>query len=193
MQIFGFSWNRASESVSKWFQKEQIRSIHSGWSSMSLFRPWWVEPEMPPLGPEDEDVARERERVINGKAQSDILTMIDLSKVQPGCRLKNCKLFFASLNAANLFLQITKTLVFKSYIMYFYYCIRITENQWVSQNLVALPQRVTVFSHNEERSSSTDPTLADILLWPHHCDFLDDHETKNVLFCRFIRQAGSLQ
>uniref|UniRef100_A0A671VNP6 P-type phospholipid transporter n=1 Tax=Sparus aurata TaxID=8175 RepID=A0A671VNP6_SPAAU len=38
-------------------------------------------PEMPPLGPEDEDVARERERVINGKAQSDILTMIDLSKV----------------------------------------------------------------------------------------------------------------
>ncbi|KAI3368623.1 hypothetical protein L3Q82_025633 [Scortum barcoo] len=44
-------------------------------------RPWWVNPVMPPLGPEDEDVARERERVINGKAQSDILTMIDLSKV----------------------------------------------------------------------------------------------------------------
>lgn len=38
---------------------------------------------MPPLGPEDEDIARERERVISGKAQSDILTMIDLSKVQP--------------------------------------------------------------------------------------------------------------
>uniref|UniRef100_A0A3Q3W3E5 P-type phospholipid transporter n=1 Tax=Mola mola TaxID=94237 RepID=A0A3Q3W3E5_MOLML len=45
------------------------------------FRPWWVEPELPPLGPEDEDVARERERIINGKAQSDILTMINLSKV----------------------------------------------------------------------------------------------------------------
>ncbi|XP_028258937.1 ATP-binding cassette sub-family A member 1 [Parambassis ranga] len=45
------------------------------------FRPWWTEPEMPPLGPEDEDVARERERVKSGKAQSDILTMIDLSKV----------------------------------------------------------------------------------------------------------------
>ncbi|KAM8745232.1 phospholipid-transporting ATPase ABCA1 isoform 2-T2 [Acanthopagrus schlegelii] len=45
------------------------------------FRPWWVEPEKLPLGPEDEDVARERERVINGKAQSDILTMINLSKV----------------------------------------------------------------------------------------------------------------
>ncbi|XP_074490769.1 phospholipid-transporting ATPase ABCA1 isoform X1 [Sebastes fasciatus] len=44
-------------------------------------RPWWVEPEMPPLGPEDEDVARERQRVISGKAQSDILTMTDLSKV----------------------------------------------------------------------------------------------------------------
>ncbi|KAM9386154.1 phospholipid-transporting ATPase ABCA1 [Pholidichthys leucotaenia] len=44
-------------------------------------RPWWTEPEIPPLGPEDEDVARERERVKSGKAQSDILTMIDLSKV----------------------------------------------------------------------------------------------------------------
>ncbi|XP_068174679.1 phospholipid-transporting ATPase ABCA1 isoform X2 [Antennarius striatus] len=44
-------------------------------------RPWWVEPEMPPLGPEDEDVAKERQRVTNGKAQSDILTMIDLSKI----------------------------------------------------------------------------------------------------------------
>lgn len=38
---------------------------------------------MPPLGPEDEDVHRERERVTGGKAQSDILSMIDLSKVQP--------------------------------------------------------------------------------------------------------------
>uniref|UniRef100_A0A3Q2ZXA5 P-type phospholipid transporter n=1 Tax=Kryptolebias marmoratus TaxID=37003 RepID=A0A3Q2ZXA5_KRYMA len=38
-------------------------------------------PQLPPLGPEDEDVGRERERVKSGKAQSDILTMIDLSKV----------------------------------------------------------------------------------------------------------------
>lgn len=45
------------------------------------FRPWWAEPEMPPLGPEDEDVARERQRVKTGNAQADILTMIDLSKV----------------------------------------------------------------------------------------------------------------
>ncbi|XP_053285794.1 phospholipid-transporting ATPase ABCA1 [Pleuronectes platessa] len=45
------------------------------------FRPWWSEPETPPLGPEDEDVARERDRVKSGKAQSDILTMTDLSKV----------------------------------------------------------------------------------------------------------------
>ena len=41
----------------------------------------WSELEMPPLGPEDEDVARERERVKSGKAQADILTMMDLSKV----------------------------------------------------------------------------------------------------------------
>lgn len=47
---------------------------------MSL-RPWRVEPGTHPLGPEDEDVARERERVIKGTAQSDILTMINLSKV----------------------------------------------------------------------------------------------------------------
>ncbi|XP_055796674.1 phospholipid-transporting ATPase ABCA1 isoform X1 [Salvelinus fontinalis] len=39
------------------------------------------EPELPPLGPEDEDIARERERVKSGKAQADILTMMDLSKV----------------------------------------------------------------------------------------------------------------
>ncbi|XP_028299253.1 ATP-binding cassette sub-family A member 1 isoform X2 [Gouania willdenowi] len=45
------------------------------------FRPWWVEPEILPLGPEDEDVARERERVKSGKAETDILTMKDLSKV----------------------------------------------------------------------------------------------------------------
>lgn len=54
---------------------------------LSLFRPWWAKPELPPLGPEDEDVARERERVKSGKAQSDILTMIDLSKVQPACQV----------------------------------------------------------------------------------------------------------
>uniref|UniRef100_A0A8C7NR11 P-type phospholipid transporter n=1 Tax=Oncorhynchus mykiss TaxID=8022 RepID=A0A8C7NR11_ONCMY len=36
---------------------------------------------LPPLGPEDEDIARERERVKSGKAQADILTMLDLSKV----------------------------------------------------------------------------------------------------------------
>ncbi|XP_073731945.1 LOW QUALITY PROTEIN: phospholipid-transporting ATPase ABCA1 [Misgurnus anguillicaudatus] len=36
---------------------------------------------LPPLGAEDEDVARERERVKNGRAQGDILTLTDLSKV----------------------------------------------------------------------------------------------------------------
>ncbi|XP_065097861.1 phospholipid-transporting ATPase ABCA1 isoform X2 [Paramisgurnus dabryanus] len=36
---------------------------------------------LPPLGEEDEDVARERERVKNGQAQGDILTLTDLSKV----------------------------------------------------------------------------------------------------------------
>uniref|UniRef100_A0A3Q2D7H1 P-type phospholipid transporter n=1 Tax=Cyprinodon variegatus TaxID=28743 RepID=A0A3Q2D7H1_CYPVA len=42
---------------------------------------YYSRPSLPPLGPEDEDVARERERVKSGKAHSDILTMIDLSKV----------------------------------------------------------------------------------------------------------------
>lgn len=37
---------------------------------------------MLPIGAEDEDVARERERVKSGRAQGDILTMTDLSKVQ---------------------------------------------------------------------------------------------------------------
>ncbi|XP_076009720.1 phospholipid-transporting ATPase ABCA1 [Genypterus blacodes] len=44
-------------------------------------RPWWAQRETLPLGPEDEDVSRERERVKGGKAQADILTMTDLSKV----------------------------------------------------------------------------------------------------------------
>ncbi|XP_036067424.1 phospholipid-transporting ATPase ABCA1 isoform X3 [Oryzias melastigma] len=43
--------------------------------------PCWGEPQLPPIGPEDEDVARERARIMSGKFQSDILTMIDLSKV----------------------------------------------------------------------------------------------------------------
>ncbi|XP_030640902.1 phospholipid-transporting ATPase ABCA1 [Chanos chanos] len=41
----------------------------------------WSDPTLPPVGPEDEDVARERERVKSGKAQGDILTIVDLSKV----------------------------------------------------------------------------------------------------------------
>ncbi|XP_047666267.1 phospholipid-transporting ATPase ABCA1 isoform X2 [Tachysurus fulvidraco] len=42
----------------------------------------WSEPILPPLGPEDEDVANERERVKNSnKSQDDILTVRDLSKV----------------------------------------------------------------------------------------------------------------
>uniref|UniRef100_A0A674P175 P-type phospholipid transporter n=1 Tax=Takifugu rubripes TaxID=31033 RepID=A0A674P175_TAKRU len=46
-----------------------------------FIRPWWVQTLLPPLGPEDEDVTRERQRVLNGNAQSDILSMINLSKV----------------------------------------------------------------------------------------------------------------
>lgn len=62
-----------------------------------FFRPWWFEPEIPTLGPEDEDVARERERVKGGKAQTDILTMIDLSKVQLTSKQSECSLRYESL------------------------------------------------------------------------------------------------
>ncbi|XP_041914079.1 phospholipid-transporting ATPase ABCA1 isoform X1 [Alosa sapidissima] len=44
------------------------------------FRPW-SDPVLPPLGPEDDDVAKERDRVRNGRAQGDILCMKDLSKI----------------------------------------------------------------------------------------------------------------
>ncbi|XP_053706907.1 phospholipid-transporting ATPase ABCA1 isoform X2 [Synchiropus splendidus] len=45
-------------------------------------RPWWTRPLIPPqAGPEDEDVAQERQRVKSGSAHSDILTMVDLSKI----------------------------------------------------------------------------------------------------------------
>jgi len=50
--------------------------------TLPAIRPKWAEPEMPPIGAEDEDVARERERVKSGRAQGDILTMTDLSKVE---------------------------------------------------------------------------------------------------------------
>ncbi|XP_037401356.1 phospholipid-transporting ATPase ABCA1 isoform X2 [Pygocentrus nattereri] len=45
------------------------------------FRLPWFNPVLPPLGSEDEDVARERDRVKSGRTQEDILTLIDLSKV----------------------------------------------------------------------------------------------------------------
>ncbi|XP_076880509.1 ATP-binding cassette, sub-family A (ABC1), member 7 [Brachyhypopomus gauderio] len=40
-----------------------------------------MDPALPPLGSEDEDVMRERERVKTGKTQDDILIITDLSKV----------------------------------------------------------------------------------------------------------------
>ncbi|XP_053093930.1 phospholipid-transporting ATPase ABCA1 isoform X2 [Pangasianodon hypophthalmus] len=41
----------------------------------------WSDPVLPPLGPEDEDVANERERVKSNKTQDNILIVRDLSKV----------------------------------------------------------------------------------------------------------------
>ncbi|XP_047633732.1 phospholipid-transporting ATPase ABCA7 isoform X8 [Phacochoerus africanus] len=41
---------------------------------------------LPPLGEEDEDVARERERVMQGATQGDVLVLRDLTKVYPGQR-----------------------------------------------------------------------------------------------------------
>lgn len=41
---------------------------------------------LPPLGEEDEDVARERERVMQGPTQGDVLVLRDLTKVYPGQR-----------------------------------------------------------------------------------------------------------
>ncbi|CAD7685899.1 unnamed protein product [Nyctereutes procyonoides] len=41
---------------------------------------------LPPLGEEDEDVARERERVVHGATQEDVLVLRDLTKVYHGQR-----------------------------------------------------------------------------------------------------------
>ncbi|KAG7487889.1 hypothetical protein MATL_G00028350 [Megalops atlanticus] len=41
----------------------------------------WSEPVLPPLGPEDQDVSKERDRVNSGRAHGDILTVKELSKV----------------------------------------------------------------------------------------------------------------
>ncbi|KAM6219697.1 phospholipid-transporting ATPase ABCA7 [Rhynchocyon petersi] len=42
---------------------------------------------LPPLGEEDEDVARERERVVRGATQGDVLILRDLTKVYRGQRM----------------------------------------------------------------------------------------------------------
>ncbi|XP_051957162.1 phospholipid-transporting ATPase ABCA1 [Xyrauchen texanus] len=47
----------------------------------------WTGFVLPPLGIEDEDVARERDRVKNGRAKGDILTLTDLSKVYKAGRM----------------------------------------------------------------------------------------------------------
>ncbi|XP_051910872.1 phospholipid-transporting ATPase ABCA1-like [Hippocampus zosterae] len=48
---------------------------------LSCIRPSCVGPKILPLAPEDEDVIRERERVKSGNADSDLITMIDLTKI----------------------------------------------------------------------------------------------------------------
>lgn len=49
---------------------------------LSILRP---KPRLlPPLGEEDEDVARERERVTKGATKGDLLVLRDLTKVGTG-------------------------------------------------------------------------------------------------------------
>lgn len=50
---------------------------------MSVFRPK-LRP-LPPLGEEEEDVARERQRVVQGATQGDVLVLRDLTKVGTEC------------------------------------------------------------------------------------------------------------
>ncbi|XP_061538807.1 phospholipid-transporting ATPase ABCA1 isoform X2 [Phycodurus eques] len=57
------------------------RRIQNSCVGLSCVRPGSFVSESLPRGPEDEDVARERKRVKSGKADSDILTMIDLTKI----------------------------------------------------------------------------------------------------------------
>ncbi|KAM9795719.1 phospholipid-transporting ATPase ABCA1 isoform 1-T1 [Syngnathus typhle] len=57
------------------------RSIRNSCLSWSCFKQRSVVCGSPPLGPEDEDVARERERVKTGKADADIITTVDLTKI----------------------------------------------------------------------------------------------------------------
>lgn len=55
----------------------------SGLTDVSVLRP---QPRLlHPLGDEDEDVARERERVVQGDTQGDVLVLRDLTKVGAEC------------------------------------------------------------------------------------------------------------
>uniref|UniRef100_A0A452IG93 ABC transporter domain-containing protein n=1 Tax=Gopherus agassizii TaxID=38772 RepID=A0A452IG93_9SAUR len=53
-------------------------------------RPFAV--KLPPLGGEDEDVAREREKITSGARQGDILVLHDLTKVRRGLPLTLCSI-----------------------------------------------------------------------------------------------------
>uniref|UniRef100_A0A674IMW1 ABC transporter domain-containing protein n=1 Tax=Terrapene triunguis TaxID=2587831 RepID=A0A674IMW1_9SAUR len=53
-------------------------------------RPFAV--KLPPLGREDEDVAREREKITSGARQGDILVLHDLTKVRRGLPLTLCSI-----------------------------------------------------------------------------------------------------
>ncbi|XP_061682240.1 phospholipid-transporting ATPase ABCA1 isoform X2 [Syngnathoides biaculeatus] len=57
------------------------RSFQNSYFGLLCVRPRTFVSESLPLGPEDEDVARERKRVKSGKTNSDILTMTNLTKI----------------------------------------------------------------------------------------------------------------
>uniref|UniRef100_A0A8C9Y356 ATP-binding cassette, sub-family A (ABC1), member 1A n=1 Tax=Sander lucioperca TaxID=283035 RepID=A0A8C9Y356_SANLU len=46
-----------------------------------FFKARWVKPSIHPIGEEDEDVARERQRILSGGGQSDILELRQLTKI----------------------------------------------------------------------------------------------------------------
>lgn len=54
-----------------------------GLTDLSVLRPQLR--SLHPLGEEDEDVARERERVVQGATQGDVLVLRDLTKVGAEC------------------------------------------------------------------------------------------------------------
>lgn len=62
---------------------------------LKMFLPRPVDAKLPPLNDEDEDVKRERQRILDGGGQNDILEIKELTKVRQRVQAVTTSVFFS--------------------------------------------------------------------------------------------------